>query len=193
MICSLSFDLTKDKGRPNSRRGVPSIWRRAKSAHLARGSRCRFITVLKHARPWALAARPCGAHPCFRDCTPSREQRHVLARGIMDGRRGLRETRSGNRLVQCKSRPRSSRLAAAQRPMRCGRLPFGGHRWWRPITCGILLPFLSAIGWCGWGGCQFFDLRYLNPIGSAWLGRFFRPVVELGSVWVCWPIPFSFF
>jgi hypothetical protein len=47
--------------------------------------------------------------------------------------------------------------------------------------------------WCGWGGCQLFDLRYLNPIGSAWLGRFFRAVVELGSVWICWSIPFSFF
>jgi hypothetical protein len=49
-----SFDTAKGKERP------------------LRGSRCRFIKMINHARPWALVARPCGAHPCFRNCTPSR-------------------------------------------------------------------------------------------------------------------------
>jgi hypothetical protein len=62
----------------------PSIWRRTKGGPTPggpagrsfdaakgkerppRGSRCRFIKMVNHAKPWALVARrPCGAHPCF--------------------------------------------------------------------------------------------------------------------------------
>jgi hypothetical protein len=82
----------------------PSIWRRiqraaqllagrsfdtaakgAKSVHLvARDAGSLKWPITRSRRPWSLDVAPCGAHPCFRDCTPSREQRHVSARRIMD-------------------------------------------------------------------------------------------------------------
>jgi hypothetical protein len=52
MICCLSFDMAKGKGRPNSRRWVPSILRTTKGKERPpRGSRCRFIKMVNHARP----------------------------------------------------------------------------------------------------------------------------------------------
>jgi hypothetical protein len=54
----LSFDLAKDKGWPNSRRGVPSIRRRAKSAHLvARDAGSLKWSTMRSRRPWSLGVR----------------------------------------------------------------------------------------------------------------------------------------
>jgi hypothetical protein len=136
MICFLSFKMAKDKGRPNSRR-VPSITakKRQRAPYLSWLAMRRFIKMVNHARPWALVARSYGAHPCFHDCTPSREQRHVSARGIMDDLRlvaGLRRAFleiSASTTGWCSAN--RGRLAAAHRPVRCGCPRFGGHRWWR--------------------------------------------------------------
>jgi hypothetical protein len=45
MICFLPFDLAKAKGRPNSRRGVPSFDTAKGKGRPPRGSRCRFIKM----------------------------------------------------------------------------------------------------------------------------------------------------
>jgi hypothetical protein len=130
MICFLSFDMAKDKGRPTSRR-VPSIPAKGKerpprreAGSLQWSSTCEAVGLA------TMVARPCGTHPCFRDCTPSREQRHVPAPAgsWMTSGLGLREIWIST-IDWCSAN--RCKLAAAPLPMRCGRLRFGGHRSWR--------------------------------------------------------------
>jgi hypothetical protein len=120
-----------------SRRGVPSIRRRAKSAHLVAGSRCRFPlkwSIMRSRRPWSLGVRAALTH-VFAIARPEPGAApYVPARRTMGDLRlvlALEISESAIGLVQCNLLPLRCRCAAAQLPMRCGRLRFGGHRWWR--------------------------------------------------------------
>jgi hypothetical protein len=66
MICFLAF-LQSGEGqraaRPNSRRGVPSIRRRAKSVHLvARDAGSLKWPIMRNRRPWSLGVRATLTH-----------------------------------------------------------------------------------------------------------------------------------